>query len=92
MGVYGAIRPKSKKKKIPDHGREVQRLYLKLGDHVIHRRYPEWGQGVVVEERTSQLSGGFAMVRIVFKDGKERSFINNLDDQNCCYYKGVQIF
>lgn len=69
-----------------------RRLYLKLGDHVIHSRFPEWGHGVVVEERSSQVSGGLCMVRIVFKDGEERSFINDLNDVNCCYYAGVKHF
>lgn len=73
-------------------GIKVQRLFLKLGDQVVHNKFPEWGQGVVVEERTSQNSGGLCIVRIVFKDGKERSFINDLDDHNCCYYAGVQVF
>ena len=68
----------------------VQRLYLKLGDLVIHSRFPEWGQGIVVEEKASKISGGLCMVRIVFKDGKERSFINDLDDHNCCYYAGIK--
>lgn len=69
----------------------IRRLYLKLGDWVIHHQYPEWGEGVVVEERNSQMMGGLCMVRIVFNDGKERSFINNMDDHNCCYYAGIRL-
>ncbi len=69
----------------------VQRLYLRLGDYVLHRRYPEWGRGVVVEERTSSIAGGFCMVRVVFRDGVERAFINDLNDHNCCYYAGLQL-
>jgi len=71
---------------------DCQRLYLKLGDEVIHHRFPEWGKGVVVEERSSLMSGGICIVRIIFRDGKERSFINDLNDQNCCYYSGVRLY
>lgn len=69
----------------------VRRLYLKIGDRVIHRRYPQWGNGEVVEERTAVTDGGMCFVRIVFADGQERSFINNLDDVNCCYYTGIRV-
>lgn len=72
-------------------GRSDARLYLRVGDEVNHRRYPQWGRGVVVEERTSTLGGGLCLVRVAFSDGQERSFINNFDDQNCCYYAGLRI-
>jgi len=68
-----------------------RRLYLQLGDRVIHHRYPEWGVGQVVEEWASSLSGGLCMVRILFRDGEERSFINDLDDYNCGYYAGLRL-
>lgn len=68
-----------------------QRLFLKTGDQVVHRNYPRWGIGVVVEERTSVLAGGICMVRISFRDGVERCFINALDDYNCCYYAGIRL-
>jgi hypothetical protein len=68
-----------------------QRLYLKLGDTVKHRNFTGWGRGKVVEEKHSSLSGGFCMVRILFDDGVERSFINDLDHQHCCYYFGIRI-
>jgi hypothetical protein len=48
--------------------------------------------GVVVEERTSMLSGGICIVRISFRDGVERSFINDMDNYNCCYYAGVRLY
>jgi hypothetical protein len=67
------------------------RIYLRVGDEVNHRRYPQWGKGVVVEERASSLHGGLCMARVMFTDGQERSFINNFDDQNCCYYAGLRI-
>ncbi len=67
------------------------RLYLRVGDSVKHLRYKFWGRGQVVEEKHSSLSGGFCMVRILFDDGKERSFINDLDNECCCYYSGVRI-
>jgi len=69
----------------------VRRLFLKLGDRVIHKRYPEWGHGEVVEERSSTIAGGLCFVRVMFADGQERSFINDLDDINCCYYKGIRV-
>jgi hypothetical protein len=67
------------------------RLYLKIGDRVEHLRYSQWGRGEVVQEQHSTLSGGFCLVRILFDDGVERSFINDLDNQSCCYYTGIKI-
>jgi len=69
----------------------MQRLFLKLGDQVIHLRYPQWGIGVVTEQRSSTMAGGFCFVRVVFRDGVERSFINDLDNYNCCYYAGIRL-
>jgi hypothetical protein len=71
--------------------RHDARVFLRVGDEVSHRRYPQWGMGVVVEERISTLHGGLCMVRVAFADGQERSFINNLDDHNCCYYAGIRL-
>ena len=68
-----------------------KRLFLKVGDRVNHLHYSEWGAGEVVEERHSELSGGFCFVRVLFTDGNERSFINDLDNANCCYYAGVRL-
>jgi hypothetical protein len=68
-----------------------KRLYLKVGDKVNHIKHAVWGTGEVIEERHSQLSGGFCLVRIMFEDGSERSFINDLDSALCCYYAGVRI-
>jgi hypothetical protein len=67
------------------------RLYLKLGDRVEHRGFADWGKGEVVEEKHSSLTGGFCLVRILFDDGIERSFINDLDNQSCCYYAGIKL-
>jgi len=67
------------------------RLYLKVGDTVRHLRFTFWGKGEVVEEKHSSLSGGFCMVRVLFDDGKERSFVNDLDNQSCCYYFGIRL-
>lgn len=66
-------------------------MYLKIGNRVRHLRYSVWGQGEVVEEKHSTLEGGFCLVRILFNDGIERSFINDLDNGACCYYAGVRI-
>ncbi|MFZ6017850.1 MAG: DUF3553 domain-containing protein [Nitrospirota bacterium] len=67
------------------------RLYLKVGDRVKHVRFYAWGDGEVIEERHSTLVGGFCLVRVLFEDGIERSFINDLDNELCCYYTGVRI-
>ncbi|MBF0319282.1 MAG: DUF3553 domain-containing protein [Nitrospirae bacterium] len=67
------------------------RLYLKVGDKVTHLSALSWGTGEVVEERHSVLAGGFCFVRITFEDGEDRSFINDLDHQGCCYYMGMRV-
>lgn len=68
-----------------------KKLYLKVGDKVSHLKYAVWGSGEVIEEKHSSLAGGFCLVRILFEDGKERSFINDLDNECCCYYSGIRI-
>lgn len=68
------------------------RLYLRLGDKVSHRDYGQWGHGTVVEEMTSTIQGGTCLVRIQFEDGRLRTFGNDLDAENCCYYFGVRKF
>ncbi|RJQ45036.1 MAG: DUF3553 domain-containing protein [Nitrospiraceae bacterium] len=68
-----------------------KRLYLRVGDKVNHLKYSGWGVGEVIEEKHSQLTGGFCLVRIMFEDGNERSFINDLDSALCCYYAGVRM-
>jgi len=68
---------------------ETRRLYLKTGDQVIHLRYPEWGFGVVVEERNSNILGGMSYVRIGFRDGNTRVFDNNFANSCCCYHAGI---
>ena len=68
-----------------------KRLYLKVGDKVNHLKYSAWGVGEVVEEKHSLLSGGFCLVRILFEDGNERSFINDMENECCCYYAGIRI-
>ncbi|MEW6108584.1 MAG: DUF3553 domain-containing protein [Nitrospirota bacterium] len=67
------------------------RLYLKVGDRVEHLSFSVWGKGKVIEEKHSTLTGGFCLVRILFDDGIERSFINDLDHQCCCYYSGLRL-
>jgi hypothetical protein len=68
-----------------------KRLFLKVGDRVNHLKYGAWGAGEVIEEKHSNLDGGFCFVRVMFQDGKERSFINDLESALCCYYAGVRI-
>jgi hypothetical protein len=67
------------------------RLFLKVGDLVSHTHYSSWGNGEVVEEKHSILPGGMCLVRIMFSDGVERSFINDLNNESCCYYAGLRI-
>ena len=67
-----------------------KRIYLRLGDTVVHRSYEEWGDGVVVEEMTSTVPGGTCLVRILFDDGRQRTFNNDLDNELCCYFFGVR--
>ncbi|MGH8006820.1 MAG: DUF3553 domain-containing protein [Candidatus Binatia bacterium] len=69
---------------------ERQRLYLRLGDKVAHLNHGEWGEGVVVEEMTSVRIGGTCLVRILFEDGQQRTFNNDLDSDMCCYYFGIR--
>ena len=67
-----------------------KRLYLRLGDKVIHRSYEQWGAGVVVEEMTSSVPGGTCLVRIMFADGRQRTFNNDMDNELCCYFFGIR--
>jgi hypothetical protein len=67
-----------------------KRIYIRLGDKVIHRDHEEWGEGVVVEEMTSSVPGGTCLVRILFEDGQKRTFNNDMDNDLCCYYFGVR--
>jgi hypothetical protein len=67
-----------------------QALFLKVGDRVYHKRFARWGMGVVVEERASELPGGFCYVRVSFTDGRMRVFDNNLKSECCCYYAGIE--
>jgi hypothetical protein len=67
-----------------------KRLYLRVGDEVNHRRYEEWGIGVVMEVMTSSVPGGTCLARVRFQDGQLRCFNNDLDNEACCYYFGVR--
>jgi hypothetical protein len=67
------------------------RLFLRVGDTVRHLHYGAWGDGQVVEEKHSVLPGGICLVRVLFEDGIERSFINDLDSELCCFYAGLRI-
>ncbi len=68
----------------------VVRLYLRLGDRVYHPQRVEWGYGAVVEEMTSVVEGGTCLVRVLFEDGVQRTFNNDLDSEMCCYFMGVR--
>jgi len=67
-----------------------KRIYLRLGDRVTHLWHEEWGEGAVVEERTSVVPGGTCLVRLLFEDGQQRTFNNDLDHEQCCYFFGVR--
>lgn len=67
-----------------------KRLYLRLGDRVTHLVHEEWGEGAVVEERTSVVPGGTCLVRLLFEDGRQRTFNNDLDNEQCCYFFGLR--
>lgn len=68
-----------------------KQLFLRIGDKVRHLNNIRWGIGEVVEEKHSDLPGGFCLVRILFQDGSERSFINDLNNHSCCYYTGIRL-
>src|SRR5947207_9268481 len=68
----------------------MPRLYLRLGDRVFHADHEEWGEGAVVEEMTSVLEGGTCLVRVMFADGRQRTFHNDLESDLCCYFFGVR--
>jgi len=69
-----------------------KRLFLRLGDRVQHITYDGWGMGAVVEVMTSVVPGGTCLVRVLFEDGKQRTFNNDLDSDMCCARMGVQKF
>jgi len=67
-----------------------KRLFLRLGDRVFHVNYEEWGFGAVVEVMTSSVPGGTCLVRILFEDGKQRTFNNDMDSDLCCCNLGLR--
>jgi hypothetical protein len=73
-----------------DYSASGKRIYHRLGDRVTHLRYEEWGEGAVVEERTSIVPGGTCLVRLLWEDGQQRTFNNDLDHEQCCYFFGVR--
>jgi len=44
----------------------------------------------VVEEMTSTIEGGTCLVRVLFDDGLQRTFNNDLDHEMCCYFMGLR--
>jgi hypothetical protein len=67
-----------------------KRLYLRVGDRVFHAAYEWWGEGRVVQVMSSIVPGGTCLVRILFEDGQQRTFGNDLDSESCCYYFGIR--
>ncbi len=53
--------------------------------------YTLWGEGEVIEEKHSNLPGGLCLVRVLFEDGIERAFINDLNNACCCFYAGLRL-
>jgi hypothetical protein len=66
------------------------RLFLRLRDRVFHVNHEEWGFGAVVEVMTSSVPGGTCLVRILFEDGTQRTFNNDMDSELCCCYLGLR--
>src|SRR5450755_3520676 len=67
-----------------------KRLFLRLRDRVFHVTHEEWGFGAVVEVMTSSVPGGTCLVRILFEDGRQRTFNNDMDSELCCCYLGLR--
>jgi len=88
--VAVATRDSNGRAQTPQPWSERKRLFLRVGDEVSHLRYEEWGIGVVVELMTSSVPGGTCLARVRFQDGQLRCFNNDLDNEACCYYFGVQ--
>jgi hypothetical protein len=88
--VAVATRDSNGRAQTPQPWSERKRLFLRVGDEVSHLRYDEWGIGVVVELMTSSVPGGTCLARVRFQDGQLRCFNNDLDNEACCYYFGVQ--
>ena len=43
-----------------------------------------------MEEMTSSVPGGTCLVRIMFDDGRQRTFNNDMENELCCYFFGVR--
>jgi len=67
-----------------------KRLFLRLGDRVFHVAHQEWGMGAVVEVMTSIVPGGTCLVRVLFEDGRQRTFNNDMDSDLCCSHLGLR--
>jgi len=65
-------------------------LFIRVGDEVVHCRYPQWGVGKVIEEWRGNLPGGRSFVKVAFEDGKVRIFDNDFRSSACCYWAGVR--
>jgi len=70
--------------------REARRLYLTVGEEVIHLAHPEWGVGTVIEELNSTVAGGSSLVRVKFANLEVKTFNNDIDSLHCCYHAGVR--
>jgi len=68
---------------------ERREYYLKPGDRVVHKRYPEWGVGKVLELWKGNLPGGGAYVKVIFEDGKVRIFDNSSFSSTYCRKVGL---
>jgi len=64
--------------------------FLRLGDRVWQDYREGWGMGVVVEVMTSTVIGGTCLVRVMFEDGLQRTFNNDLNSEMCCAHLGVR--
>ncbi len=69
---------------------EIRKLYLGVGEDVVHLRHPEWGKGTVIEEMNSNVPGGISMIKVEFENAGSKTFDNNIESLTCCYHAGVR--
>ena len=69
---------------------EIRKLYLAVGEEVVHTRHPEWGTGRVIEEMNSVLPGGASMIRVEFRNAGMKTFNNNIESHHCCIHAGLR--
>ena len=69
---------------------ETRKLYLAVGEEVVHTAHPEWGIGRVIEEMNSVVPGGASLIRVEFANAGVRTFNNCIESVHCCIYAGLR--